>query len=59
GVELQDSAFLRALDPGAALPFLQGYVSSMRLVFLTGAAVTLVAFLIAAWRVPKLTLSDE
>ncbi|MFE3650374.1 MDR family MFS transporter [Streptomyces sp. NPDC059152] len=58
-LELQDSAFLRALDPGAALPFLQGYVSSMRLVFLTGAAVTLVAFLIAAWRVPRLTLSDE
>ncbi|WP_318205484.1 MDR family MFS transporter [Streptomyces sp. SCL15-4] len=59
GVDLEDSAFLRALDRGAALPFLDGYVASMRLVFLTGAAVSLVAFLIAAWRVPDLTLADE
>ncbi|MEV6807893.1 MDR family MFS transporter [Streptomyces sp. NPDC051132] len=59
GVDLEDSAFLRALDPGAALPFLEGYVASMRVVFLAGAAVALVAFLIAAWRVPDLTLSDE
>ncbi|MGW2489004.1 MDR family MFS transporter [Streptomyces sp. NPDC001606] len=59
GVELEDSAFLRALDPAAARPFLEGYVSSMRLVFLVGAAVSLVAFLLAAWRVPDLTLADE
>ncbi|ANP51668.1 EmrB/QacA subfamily drug resistance transporter [Streptomyces griseochromogenes] len=59
GVGLEDSAFLHALDPGAALPFLEGYVASLRLVFLTGAAVVLVAFLIAAWRVPNLTLSDQ
>ncbi|MFJ4952558.1 MDR family MFS transporter [Streptomyces sp. NPDC088760] len=59
GVDLQDSAFLHALDRGAALPFLEGYVASMRTVFLTGAAVALVAFLLAAWRVPNLTLSDE
>jgi MFS family permease len=59
GVDLEDSAFLRSLDRGAALPFLEGYIASMRLVFLTGAAVALVAFLIAAWRVPNLTLSDE
>ncbi|MEW1659468.1 MDR family MFS transporter [Streptomyces sp. NPDC093707] len=59
GVNLEDSAFLRALDPGAALPFLEGYAASLRLVFLTGAAVMLAAFLIAAWRVPKLTLSGE
>ncbi|MEU2712570.1 MDR family MFS transporter [Streptomyces sp. NPDC007205] len=59
GVTLEDSAFLRALDPRAALPFLEGYAASMRLVFLTGAAVSLVAFLITAWRVPNLTLSDE
>ncbi|MFJ4526659.1 MDR family MFS transporter [Streptomyces sp. NPDC088810] len=59
GVDLEDSAFLHALDRGAALPFLEGYVASMRTVFLTGAAVALVAFLLAAWRVPNLTLSDE
>ncbi|MDQ1014137.1 MDR family MFS transporter [Streptomyces afghaniensis] len=59
GVNLEDSAFLRTLDPGAALPFLEGYVTSMRLVFLTGAAVSLAAFALAAWRVPDLTLSDE
>ncbi|GGR70512.1 MULTISPECIES: MDR family MFS transporter [Streptomyces] len=59
GVDLEDSAFLRSLDRGAALPFLEGYIASMRLVFLAGAAVALVAFLIAAWRVPNLTLADE
>ncbi|WP_030338058.1 MDR family MFS transporter [Streptomyces sp. NRRL S-1022] len=59
GVDLEDSAFLHTLDRGVALPFLEGYASSMRLVFLTGAAVALVAFLLAAWRVPDLTLSDE
>jgi hypothetical protein len=31
GVNLEDSAFLRALDPSAALPFLEGYVTSMRI----------------------------
>ncbi|MET9450393.1 MDR family MFS transporter [Streptomyces cinerochromogenes] len=59
GVDLEDSAFLHALDRGAALPFLEGYVASMRVVFLTGAAVALVAFVTASWRVPDLTLSDE
>ncbi|WP_432155042.1 MDR family MFS transporter [Streptomyces tricolor] len=59
GVRLQDSAFLQTLDRGAALPFLQGYVASMRVVFLAGAAVSLVAFLVAAWRVPNLTLGDD
>ncbi|GGW85311.1 hypothetical protein GCM10010320_78900 [Streptomyces caelestis] len=43
----------------ARQPFLEGYVTSMRIVFLTGAAVSLVAFVLAAWRVPDLTLSDE
>ncbi|MFB7630337.1 MDR family MFS transporter [Streptomyces sp. NPDC056149] len=59
GVNLEDSAFLHTLDPGAALPFLEGYVASMRIVFLAGAAVTLAAFLLALWRVPNSTLSDE
>ncbi|WP_055546971.1 MDR family MFS transporter [Streptomyces sp. NBRC 110028] len=58
-VNLEDSAFLHTLDPRVAQPFLEGYVGSLRIVFLTGAAVLLVAFLIAAARVPDLTLSDE
>ncbi|MFJ1647215.1 MDR family MFS transporter [Streptomyces sp. NPDC088258] len=58
-VSLQDSAFLRALDPRVAQPFLEGYVSAMQVVFLTGAAVGLTAFVIAAWRVPNTSLSDD
>ncbi|RDG38797.1 MDR family MFS transporter [Streptomyces corynorhini] len=58
-VDLRDSAFLRALDPRAAQPFLEGYVSAMQVVFLTGAAVGLTAFAIAAWRVPDTRLSDD
>ena len=58
-VNLEDSAFLHTLDPRVAKPFLEGYVSSLQIVFLTGAAVLLLAFVIAAWRVPDLTLSDE
>ncbi|WP_258052619.1 MDR family MFS transporter [Streptomyces sp. Ru73] len=59
GLNLEDSAFLHTLDPRLAQPFLEGYVAAMRTVFLTGAAVTLLAFVIAAFRVPNLKLSDE
>ncbi|WP_236669550.1 MFS transporter [Streptomyces antimycoticus] len=59
GVNLEDSAFLRHLDPGVAQPFLEGYVSALRVVFLTGAAVGLIAFVIAAWRVPNTQLSAD
>ncbi|MFE4061980.1 hypothetical protein ACFXP3_37840, partial [Streptomyces sp. NPDC059096] len=58
-VNLQDSAFLHALDPRAAQPFLDGYVSAMQVVFLTGAVVALTAFVIAAWRVPDTRLSAD
>ncbi|WP_407547762.1 MDR family MFS transporter [Streptomyces sp. Pv4-95] len=57
-VNLEDSAFLHSLDARLARPFLEGYVSAMQVVFLAGAAVTLVAVVIAAWRVPNLKLSD-
>ncbi|MGS2587623.1 MDR family MFS transporter [Streptomyces hebeiensis] len=59
GLNLEDSAFLQALDPRVALPFLEGYVSAMQAVFLTGAAVSLLAFVIAAWRVPNTRLSAD
>ncbi len=58
-VNLEDSAFLHSLDARLARPFLEGYVSAMQVVFLAGAAVTLVAVVIAAWRVPNLKLSDD
>ncbi|MGW7578403.1 hypothetical protein [Streptomyces sp. NPDC054765] len=58
-VNLEDSAFLHTLDARLAQPFLEGYVSAMQVVFLTGAAVTLIAVVIAAWRVPNLSLTDD
>ncbi|MFJ2831261.1 MDR family MFS transporter [Streptomyces sp. NPDC087263] len=58
-VNLEDSAFLRTLDSRVAMPFLEGYVSALQVVFLTGAAVTLIAFVIAAWRVPDTKLSAD
>ncbi|WP_405647877.1 MDR family MFS transporter [Streptomyces uncialis] len=59
GLNLEDSAFLRTVDTQVAQPFLDGYVSAMQAVFLTGAVVALLAFVIAAWRVPDTTLSSE
>jgi EmrB/QacA subfamily drug resistance transporter len=59
GVNLEDSAFLHTLDPRVALPFLEGYVGAMRVVFLMGAAVMALALLIAAWRVPDTRLSAD
>ncbi|MEU1294404.1 MDR family MFS transporter [Streptomyces sp. NPDC005840] len=59
GVDLEDSAFLRALDPRVAHPFLDGYVSALQVVFLAGAAVGLVALVIAVWRVPDTRLSAD
>lgn len=58
-VNLEDSAFLRTLDAQVAHPFLEGYVSAMQTVFLTGAAVSVVALVIAAWRVPDSRLSAD
>ncbi|GAA2254131.1 MFS transporter [Streptomyces ruber] len=57
-VSLEDSAFLDSLDPRLARPFLEGYVDAMQVTFMTGAAVMLVALVIAAWRVPNSRLSD-
>ncbi|MGW1979412.1 MDR family MFS transporter [Streptomyces sp. NPDC001889] len=59
GVNLEDSAFLHGLDAPVALPFVEGYVSAAQPVFLTGAAVALIAVAIAAWRVPDTRLSAD
>ncbi|MEO3973855.1 MDR family MFS transporter [Streptomyces sp. CAU 1734] len=59
GLDLEDSAFLRTIDARVAQPFLEGYVSAMQTVFLTGTAVALLALVIAVWRVPDTTLSAD
>ncbi|HEY9418176.1 MAG TPA: MDR family MFS transporter, partial [Pseudonocardia sp.] len=46
GVSLDNSAFIQRLDPRLAHPFLEGFASSMTLVFLAGAAVLVAAFVL-------------
>ncbi len=46
GGVLQDSSFLTTLDPVLAKPFLQGFSQSMDLVFLIGACVMVLGFLV-------------
>lgn len=58
-VDLADSAFLDVVDPRIAAPFLEGYVSAMQAVFVTGTVVALIALVIAAWRVPDTRLSAD
>lgn len=43
---IDDSSFINALDPRLAKPFLQGFTDSMDVVFLLGAAVISVAFVL-------------
>lgn len=44
-----DSSFIQHLDPRLAEPFKVGFTGSMHIVFLLGAAVTGLAFLVAIW----------
>ncbi|MFC7618247.1 hypothetical protein ACFQV2_37590 [Actinokineospora soli] len=44
---LDDSSFLLTVDPRLALPFQQGFTESIQLVFLTGAGVMALAFVVA------------
>jgi len=46
GTVLQDSSFLKDLDPSLARPFLVGFSESMDTVFLIGAAIMLVCFIV-------------
>ncbi|WP_370890731.1 MDR family MFS transporter [Janibacter sp. GXQ6167] len=52
---LQDSSFLTTLDPRLAVPFQQGFSDAMDLVFLLGAAVMVVGFLVLT-RLPDVEL---
>ncbi len=52
---LSDSSFLNSLDPRLAKPFLIGFSDAMDLVFLTGAAVMVIGFLIML-RLPHVEL---
>ncbi|SDC87541.1 MFS transporter [Actinokineospora iranica] len=47
GAVLQDSSFLLKVDPRLALPFQQGFVESIQLVFLVGAGVMSLAFVVS------------
>ncbi|WP_345433439.1 MDR family MFS transporter [Actinoallomurus vinaceus] len=46
---VDDSSFIQHLDPRLAQPFKVGFTDSMHLVFLLGAAVMVLAFLVATW----------
>jgi EmrB/QacA subfamily drug resistance transporter len=56
---LSDSSFIQHLDARLAQPFKQGFAESMNLVFLFGAAVVVLAFLLVLWtkEVPLRNLS--
>ncbi|WP_026423468.1 MFS transporter [Actinokineospora inagensis] len=47
GGVLQDSSFLQRIDPRLARPFQEGFVESIQLVFLVGAGVMVLAFLVS------------
>ncbi|MBM7770825.1 EmrB/QacA subfamily drug resistance transporter [Actinokineospora baliensis] len=47
GGVLQDSSFLQQVDPRLARPFQDGFVESIQLVFLVGAGVMVLAFLVS------------
>ncbi|HEY8372357.1 MAG TPA: MDR family MFS transporter [Pseudonocardiaceae bacterium] len=55
---VDDTSFLNELDERLARPFLEGFASSMSTVFLTGAAVMAVAFVLV-WFVREVPLSNR
>lgn len=55
---LNDSSFMKHLDPRLARPFKVGFADSMTLVFLTATAVLLIAFVLL-WFVREIPLRDE
>jgi EmrB/QacA subfamily drug resistance transporter len=52
---LQDSSFLQKVDPRLARPFLEGFAESIDVVFLTGAVVMAVAFVVT-WFIKEIPL---
>jgi EmrB/QacA subfamily drug resistance transporter len=55
---LQDSSFLQKVDPRLARPFLEGFSDSIDLVFMTGAAVMVLAFVVT-WLIKEIPLRTE
>ncbi len=55
---LQDSSFIQQIDPRLARPFQVGFSQAMDLVFLVGAVVVLVAFVLVCF-LPELPLSTQ
>jgi EmrB/QacA subfamily drug resistance transporter len=58
GLALGDTSFLAHLDPRLAAPFLAGFANSISLTFLVGAAVLVVALVIAAL-LPEVELRQQ
>ncbi|WIX77276.1 MDR family MFS transporter [Amycolatopsis carbonis] len=58
GVDVNDTSFLKTLDPVLAHPILEGFAGSMRLVFLIGGIVAAVAFGVV-WLLEEKPLSDK
>ncbi|MEU6059273.1 MDR family MFS transporter [Streptomyces sp. NPDC047097] len=57
-VDLEDTAFLGRLPSALARPFLEGYLDGLHAAFLLGTATALLACVLAATRVPDVTLAD-
>jgi EmrB/QacA subfamily drug resistance transporter len=58
GDALQDSSFIQHIDPRLARPFQVGFSQAMDMVFLVGAVVVLVAFVVVLF-LPELPLSTQ
>jgi len=58
GQALNDSSFIDALDPRLARPFLVGFAESIQMVFLLGAVVIGIAFLVV-WFLPEEELRTQ
>ncbi|TWP51390.1 MFS transporter [Lentzea tibetensis] len=58
GVDLNNTEFLKGLDPVLARPFLDGFSGAMDTVFLTGGLVMIVGFLLV-WFIREIPLSEK
>ncbi|MBT0771337.1 MFS transporter [Kineosporia sp. J2-2] len=58
GLSIDDSSFITQLDPALARPVLEGFADSMHLVFLIGASVLVLAFLLS-WFLPEEKLRTQ
>jgi hypothetical protein len=58
GLDLNDTEFLKTLDPTLARPILTGFAQSVDTVFMVGGFVTLVAFVLI-WFLKETPLSDK